>query len=283
MTHLVVLLVSLLTSVAVLGLLSLGLAIVYTTRGVINLAHGEFVMLGAYTAVTMTNRGVPFVVTLLAAAILVACMAGVIDVTLIRRLDQRPTDCMLATWGVSLILAQVVVLVFGTTTEGLSIPLGSLSLGTYTVSTYSLVLIGSFAISLILLTLSLRRSRLGLFIRAASQSEVDANGLGVNTRRVKTLAFAGSGAFTGFAGGLLAPFLGVSPNMGQNFIAEAFMTVIVGGPDAVIGTAAAALTLGGTDNILSTWHSPLVGQLGLLLLAIIVVRFAPRGLTGHRR
>lgn len=283
MAHLLVLTVSFLTSVAVLGLLALGLAVVFTTRGIINLAHGEFIMVGAYTALKLTKAGLPFVVALLIAAAAVAVLGLLLDLLLIRRLDERPTDCMLATWGVSLILAQAAVLLFGTTTEGLPIPLGSAKVGEYTISLYNLVLIAVAVVSLGVLAVAFRRTRIGLFIRATAQSDVDARTLGVDTRRVRTIAFTASAAFTGFAGGLLAPFLGVAPSMGQTFIAKAFMTVIVGGGDAVLGTAAAALTLGGTDNVLSTWQSPLVGQIGLLVVATLIVRFAPRGLTGRSR
>lgn len=283
MSTFVVLTLSFLTSIAVLALLSLGLAVVFTTRGIINLAHGEFVMIGAFTAVTLTHAGLPFVFSLIASAVVVGAFGWLLEISLVRRLDQRPTDCMLATWGVSLIVTQVAVLVFGTSPEGISIPLGSAQLGTFTIGLYNLVLIAVATASIVALALLLRRSRVGLFVRATGQSEVDASGLGVDTGRVRTLAFAGAAAFTGFAGGLLAPFLGVSPTMGTTFIAKAFMTVIVGGTDAVIGTAAASFTLGGAENILSTWYSPLIGQLGLLLLAVVIVRFAPRGLTGGRR
>jgi branched-subunit amino acid ABC-type transport system permease component len=279
----VVLTVSFLTGISVLALLSLGLAVVFTTRGIINLAHGEFVMMGAFTTVTLTRSGVPFVIALLAAAALLAVFGWVLEVTLVRRLDGRPTDCMLATWGVSLIVTQVAVLLFGTTPEGLSIPLGSIQVGAYTVAVYNLVLIAAAVVSIVVLALVLRRTSTGLFIRAAAQSEIDARTLGVDTRRVRTIAFTGAAAFTGFTGGLLAPFLGVSPTMGATFIAKAFMTVMVGGANAVVGTAAASFTLGGTDNILSTWQSPLVGTLALLLIAVVIVRFMPRGLTGGRR
>ncbi|MFC4946579.1 branched-chain amino acid ABC transporter permease [Pseudonocardia sp. GCM10023141] len=284
MADVVVLTVSFVTGISVLALLSLGLAVVFTTRGIINLAHGEFVMMGAFTTVTLTRSGVPFVIALLVAAALLAVFGWVLEVTLVRRLDGRPTDCMLATWGVSLIVTQVAVLLFGTTSEGLSIPLGSIQVGAaYTVGVYNLVLIAAAVVSIVVLALVLRRTRTGLFIRAAAQSEIDARTLGVDTRRVRTIAFTSAAAFTGFAGGLLAPFLGVSPTMGATFIAKAFMTVMVGGANAVVGTAAASFALGGTDNILSTWQSPLVGTLALLLIAVVIVRFMPRGLTGGRR
>lgn len=271
--------VSLLTSVAVLLLLSIGLAIIFGMRGIINLAHGEFVMVGAYAAVRLTQADVPFPVAVLLAGALVGALGVLVERLLIRRLYDRPIDCMLATFGLSLVLVQAVTMIYGATTPGLAIPLGSIDLGDYTVGVYNLVLIAAAAASIAVVAFWLKGTSFGLRSRATAGSAGMAAAVGVDTSRIDTLTFGLGSVFAGLAGGLLAPFLGVAPTMGQNFIAEVFMTVLVGGGNFLIGTPAAAGLLGGTKNVLSTNLTPVMGQLGLLLLAVVIVRFLPRGLA----
>ena len=267
------------TNVSVLLLLSLGLAIVFGIRGIINLAHGEFVMVGAYVAVKLNALQVPFVVAIVLGPLGVAALGLLVERVLIRRLYDRLADCMLATWGLSLILTQVVTLVYGPTTAGMAFPLGNVSVGSYRVATYDLVIIGVAAIALTALFLLMRRTRFGLLARATARSSGMAEALGVDTARIDMFTFGAGAAAAGFAGAVLAPFLGVSPTMGQNFIAKAFMTVLVGGADYILGTLSAAFLLGGFEATLARWLIPVIGQVGLLLLAIAIVRFRPYGLS----
>ncbi len=277
--YLISLAVSLLTSVAVLLLLSIGLAVIFGMRGIINLAHGEFVMVGAYAAVRLTQAHVPFALSVLLAGLMVAVLGVVVERLVIRRLYDRPLDCMLATFGLSLILVQVVTMLYGATTPGLGIPLGNIKIGSYTIGMYNLLLIVAAVLAVALVALWLKGTAFGLRARAVATSSGMAAALGTNTSLVDTGTFAVGSAFAGLAGGLLAPFLGVSPSMGQGFIGEVFMTVLVGGGNFLAGTPAAAGILGGTKNILSTNLSPVLGQAGLLLLAMVIVRFLPRGLA----
>ena len=279
MDSVTVFLVTVVTSISLLLLLSLGLAIVFGMRGIINLAHGEFVMLGAYGAIQLDTNHVPFVLAIPLAAAGVGALGLVVERFLIRRLYDRLMDCMLATWGLSLILVQLVTLRYGATITGMPIPLGSLAVGRYTVLNYDLVLVGAAVAALASVFLVMRRTRYGLLARATARSTAMAESLGVDTSRIDMLTFTLGSATAGFAGALLAPFLGVSPTMGQNFIAEAFMTVIVGGADFIVGTAGAAALLGGVEGSLASWLTPVLGQVGLLLLAIVIVRLRPNGLT----
>jgi branched-subunit amino acid ABC-type transport system permease component len=274
---------ALVTTVGVLLLLSLGLAVVFGMRGIINLAHGEFVMLGAYTALELTRQGVPFGLTIACAAVLVGLFGMVVERLLIRRLYDRLIDCMLATWGLSLIMVQVVTLIFGTTTTGLSIPLGSVTVGGDTVAAYNLVIVGAAIAALVATIVVLTRTRLGLLARATARSRTMAGSLGVDTSRMDMLTFALGSALAGFAGAVLAPFLGIAPGMGQGFIANTFMTVIIGGGTFLVGVPVASGLLGGVENVLSTSVSPVLGQIGLLLVAILIVRLRPQGLTREIR
>lgn len=267
------------TNVAVLLLLAIGLALVYSTRGIINLAHGEFVMLGAYATLQLAINGVPVVVAVAAAASMVGLLGAAIERVLIRRLYGRTADAMIATWGLSLVLIQVVTLVFGTNAEGLEIPFGAFRIGSYTASVYSAVLIAVGAGVLLTVFVLMRRTSFGLRARATARAPRMAEAVGINTGRIDTTTFAIGAATAGLAGGVLAPYLGVSPTMGQGFIAEVFMAVIVGGANFVVGIPAAAGLLGGSESVLAGVFSPITGQVGLLLIAILVVRLRPMGLT----
>jgi branched-chain amino acid transport system permease protein len=277
--HLTSLAASLATSIAVLLLLSIGLAIVFGMRGIINLAHGEFVMVGAYAAVRLTQADVPFAISVLLAGALVGCLGVLVERLIIRHLYSRPIDCMLATFGLSLVLVQAVTLIYGPTTPGLAIPLGNINVGQYTIGVYNLLLIGAAATAVAVVAVWLRATAFGLRARATARSSGMAAALGVNTSLIDTGTFGLGSLFAGLAGGLLSPFLGVAPTMGQNFTGEVFMTVLVGGGNFLVGTPAAAGLLGGAQNVLATNLTPVMGQVGLLLLAVAIVRLRPQGLA----
>lgn len=275
--------VALLATIGTLLLLALGLAVVFGMRGIINLAHGEFVMLGAYAALELTRQGVPFGLTVPVAALLVGALGVVVERVLIRWLYDRLVDCMLATWGLSLVLVQTVTLIFGTTTTGLAIPLGSVTVGADTVAVYDLVIVAAAALALVATVLVLTRTQFGLMARATARSRQMAGAVGVDTSRMDMLTFGLGALLAGAAGALLAPLSGVAPTMGQSFIAEVFMTVIVGGGTFLVGVPAAAGLLGTVKNGLATEVSPVIGSVGLLLVAILIVRIRPRGLTPEVR
>jgi branched-subunit amino acid ABC-type transport system permease component len=272
--------ISFLYGISQLLLLSMGLAIIFGMRGIINLAHGEFVMLGAFASLSLYREGIPFVVSIPLAAIIVGAFGLVIERLLVRRLYGRLVDTMLLTWGLSLILVQVVVKQYGNTTEGIPTPLGVVRYGRFANPAYQFVIIGVTLAAVLATYLLMRHTRYGLFARASTQLPDMAASLGVNAARTNMWTF-GLGAFlAGFAGSVLAPFLGISATMGQNFIGRAFLAVIVGGPQFLVGTAAGSATLGGVENIVSTAYSPVVGLVSLLLCAIVLIRFLPNGLTG---
>ena len=274
---------SLATTVSVLLLVSLGLAVVFGLRRVINLAHGEFIMFGAFATLTATRAGVGLWGAMLIAVAVTAAFGLVVELALIRHLYGRPADTMLATWGLSLILVQLADLVYGSVTEGIPTPLGSFGVGDYSMSAYNLVLIGVAWTLAALTWLVMRRTRYGLLTRAAAQNPDMAAGLGVNTRRVATWTFAYGAALAGAAGAVLAPVVGVIPTMGQLYVARSFMAVIVGGPAFLAGTVGASTALGAVENLVSRSYTPVIGQAMLLVAAIVILRFLPQGLTGGRR
>ena len=268
--------------IANLALISLGLAIIFGMMRVINLAHGEFLMLGGYTVVGSTNAGVNLWVAMLILAPLVVGIIGVVvERVVIRWLYGRMIDTLLATWGLSLLLIGLVTSIFGaSTTSTISPPLGGITIGDYTSSAYELFLIfvtlallaGVFAV--------LKLTKLGLVARGTMQNAEMASALGGSTSRIYMITFGLGAAVSGLAGGLLAPITGVLPTIGAIYIAKAFITVISGGAASLAGTAAASALLGGVNGIFAYITGPTIGEVALLVTAIVLLRLMPRGITG---
>lgn len=266
-----------------LVLISLGLGIIFGMMRVINLAHGEFLMLGGYTVVVATNNGVNVWFAMLILAPLVVGIIGIIvERLIIRFLYGRMIDTLLATWGLSLLLIGLVTSIFGSqTATTISPPVSAIKIGEYNSSGYELLLIAiTIALALGVYAL-LKMTRLGLVARATMQSDEMASALGVSTQRIYMVTFAIGAAVSGLAGGLLAPITGVLPTIGASYIAKAFITVISGGAAILAGTASASVLLGGINTVFSYLTGPTFGEVALLLTAIVLLRLMPRGITGR--
>lgn len=277
-----VLVIEILNGIASLMLMSVGLAVIFGMMRIINFAHGEFLMLGAYAAIVASNHGVNIWVSMLIIAPLVVAVVGAIaERLLIRHLYGRMVDTLIATWGLSLFLIGIVTLIFGNTTSGIRAPLGSFEIGSYSLSQYRIVLIVVAFLMLTVIYLVLRFTRFGLIARATMQNPDMTSVLGTNPSRVYALTFAIGSALTGMAGGLLAPITGVIPSMGIAFVAKSFITVIGGGVAVVAGTASAASLFGTVNQALTYLTTPVIGEAGLLIAAIILLRLLPQGITGR--
>lgn len=279
----VTILVSVLNSIATLLLISLGLAVIFGMMRIINLAHGEFIMLGAYATLVLTQHGFNIWAAMVGASLCLGVIGMVVERLLIRFLYERLLDTMLATWGLSLILVQGVVVIFGPTTHGIGEPLGHFSVGGYSISEYDILTVAVAALLLGLVYAVFMYTPYGVMARAAVQNPEMATALGVNTGKINMLTFSLGAALAGAAGALLAPVAGVVPSMGQAYVARAFMTVIVGGPGVILGTTASSTIMGGVYSGVSYWLTPFLGQAALLLVAILLIRFLPRGLSSMWR
>jgi branched-chain amino acid transport system permease protein len=268
-------------SIAVLVLLSLGLGVIYGMMRVINLAHGEFLMLGAYTTVVSATAGlILWVAMLVAAPVAVGLFGLLVERLFIRFLYGRIIDTMLATWGLSLAVIGLITTIFGNTVRGVSAPFGGFAIGGYQTSLYSWFVIAVAAAMAAGVWLVLRFTKFGLIVRATMQNPDMAAALGVSPPRIYMATFALGSALAGLAGGVLAPVSGVSPVMGGAFIARAFITVLGGGPAIVTGTGLASTLFGSISEVATFLTTPVFGQVALLLAALIMIRILPQGITG---
>ncbi len=282
MPQLAVFVLDVLYSVAVLALISAGLAVIFGMMRVINLAHGEFLVLGGYSAITAHGLGVNIWVSMLLVAPLVVGVFGiVVERLIIRVLYGRLINTMLATWGLSLAMVGAMTMIFGNTTTGIPLPLGGFSVGAYLVSGYSLLLILLAALQVFVIWLVLSHTRFGLIARGTMQNAAMSAAFGVNSSRVYMATFACGSALTGLAGGVLAPLVGLTPGSGANYIAKAFITVISGGASVVSGLLASAGLFGAISQIVTTLVTPIAGELALLVVALFILRVLPSGISGR--
>ena len=274
--------IQVLYAIASLALISVGLAIIFGMMKVINLAHGEFLMLGGYAAIESTRVGVNiWVAMLVVAPLFVGAIGMIVERTIIRWLYGRIIDTMLATWGLSLFLVGLSTAVFGNTTVGLSAPLGSFEIGQYRTSAYTLFVIGVAVVVLLGVLAALRFTKAGLIARGTMQNGAMAAALGVNPGRVYSVTFGVGAALTGLAGGVLAPVSGVFPTIGVAYVAKSFITVIGGGAAIVTGAATASTLFGAINQIATYATTPVFGEVALLAAAIVLIRVLPQGLTGR--
>jgi urea ABC transporter permease protein UrtB len=281
MDLLLVLSLEALKAIASLALISVGLAIIFGMMRVINLAHGEFLMLGGYAAIVATKAGVNiWVATLLVSPLVVGAIGVIIERTIIRFLYGRPRDTMLATWGLSLFLVGLATTIFGNTTEGISAPAGSLEIGGYRMAVYSLIIIVIAIVVFTAIWAVFRFTRYGLIARSTMQNPEMAAALGVNPSLVYAVTFSVGAGLAGLAGGVMAPITGIVPTIGAAYVAKAFITVIGGGPAILMGTVSASVLFGAIDQIITYLSTPVIGEVALLAAAVVLLRFMPQGITG---
>ena len=275
---------------SVLLLAAIGLAITFGVMGVINMAHGEMVMLGAYTTfvvqeIIRTNAPGLFdysMVIAIPAAFLVAGLVGIaIERGIIRFLYGRPLETLLATWGISLILQQAVRTTFGPNNREVGTPSfmsGVVDVGGLAITLNRFWIIVFAGIVFALLLAALRYTTLGLHMRAVTQNRRMASSMAINTGRIDALTFGLGSGIAGLAGVALSQIDNVSPNLGQSYIIDSFLVVVFGGVGNLWGTLVGALTLGIANKFLEPYAGAVLGKIALLVLVILFIQRRPRGL-----
>jgi len=276
---------------SVLLLAALGLAITFGLMGVINMAHGELLMIGAYATYivqSLFKQWLPewmdwYVLAALPVAFFITALVGMaLERTVIRWLYGRPLETLLATWGISLILMQFVRSLFGAQNVEVANPSwmsgGLTVLGDLTLSYNRLVIIGFAFCIVIAVWLVLNFTRLGLFVRAITQNRRMADCVGVPTGRVDMLAFGLGSGIAGLAGVALSQLSNVGPDLGRGYIVDSFMVVVLGGVGQLAGTVVAALGLGVLNKIIEPFWGAVIAKIAILLLIVLFVQKRPQGL-----
>ncbi|WP_246099611.1 urea ABC transporter permease subunit UrtB [Methylibium rhizosphaerae] len=276
---------------SILLLVALGLAITYGLMGVINMAHGELMMIGAYATYVVQNlfrAYLPgafdwYIVAAIPASFLAAGLVGAgLERSVIRWLYGRPLETLLATWGISLVLQQAVRSLFGAQNVQVENP-SWLSGGVDVLSNltlpYNRIAIIVFAVLVLAgMALLIARTRLGLFVRSVTQNRPMASCMGVNTARVDTLAFALGAGIAGLAGCALSQVGNVGSDLGQGYIVDSFMVVVLGGVGQLAGTVYAALGLGVVNKLLEGWQGAVLAKIMVLLFIVAFIQKRPQGL-----
>lgn len=273
---------------SVLILAAIGLAVTFGVMGVINMAHGELMMLGAYTTWLVqqwlpVNWSLPVAVPV---AFLVAALVGIaIERGVIRFLYGRPLETLLATFGISLILQQAVRSIFSPLNRSVATPdwmSGTFAFGPLELTLNRLVILGFCIAVFAVLWLALQRTRIGLEVRAVAQNRAMARAMGVRSGRVDALTFGLGSGVAGVAGVALSQLTNVGPNLGQNYIVDSFMVVVFGGVGNLWGTLVAGLALGVANKLLEPWSGAVLAKIVVLVFLILFIQKRPRGLFPQR-
>ncbi len=276
---------------SILLLVALGLAITYGLMGVINMAHGELMMIGAYATYVVQvafRNYLPsafdwYLLAALPMAFVTSALVGALmERSILKHLYGRPLETLLATWGISLILMQAVRSLFGAQNVGVENPVwmsGAIQLMPNLHLPWNRVIIIGFAGAVLLgMALLIAKTRLGLFVRGVTQNRPMASCMGVNTARIDTYAFALGSGIAGLAGCALSQIGNVGPDLGQNYIVDSFMVVVLGGVGQLAGTVYAALGLGLVNKLLEGWTGAVLAKIAVLVFIIVFIQKRPQGI-----
>jgi urea transport system permease protein len=271
---------------SILLIVALGLSIIYGSMGVINMAHGEFIMLGAYGAwVLRTLAGISLFPALVIIFIVTALLGAVIERGVIRYLYKRPIDTILATWGIGVMLQQAVRLSAGGELRYVEMP-PSLSVTVNVlgvdVSAYRVFIIIAGGALFGLTWILVNKTAVGMQLRAVVEDRSIATAFGIDASKIYTGTFAYGAGLAGLAGALVAPLKSVSPEMGTSYVVDAFFVVVLGGVQSLFGTVASSVLLGQLSGVLAFWQNDTIAKALVLVAIVILIRFRPQGLFATR-
>lgn len=265
----------------VLLLVALGLVVIFGLMNVINMAHGEFFLIGAYVVVAVSHAGGSFWLALIAAPIVLACVGLAVEWLIIRHIYNRFIDTILATWGLSLILKQSVIVIFGPAAQTVSNPIpATVNVLGVDYPAYRLFIMLISACLALATYYLFYRTNLGLQVRGVIANRSMAGSLGINTRRMDRATFTVGAALAGFAGAVMAPIMSVDPQMGVGFLIPSFLAVLVGGVDSLVGALLGSAVIGSSTTLFGGYISQADAQILVFILAIVIIRFFPNGLIG---
>jgi urea transport system permease protein len=269
---------------SVLLLVSIGMVVIFGNMNVVNLAHGEFIMAGAYTAWGLCELGLPFSLSVIGAFALTAILGALCERLVIKRFYARLEETLLATYAISVIMTQIARLLFSSMKKLVPLPVsGGLSIGSLVFPAYNFVVIAVAVFVVLFVCVLFYKTGLGKKIRAIRQNRQMAQCLGINTAVTDTISFGLGCGLAGLAGAIIAPLKIVYPAMGSAYLMDSFSTVVVGGVDSFVGTAMASGLISESTSVLGGFMSEIYAQIIVLIGIILVLRFRPNGLFSKEK
>lgn len=263
----------------ILVIIALGLSIIFGVMKVINMAHGELIMIGAYsTYIVCTVGKLPFVLGVIVAFFVSALVGLLMEKLVIKRLYGRPMETLLATFGLSIVLQQVIQFIFGPDGRSVNIPIqGVMNIGSIAIPYYRIFII-YFAISIVITTfIVIFKTKFGIKLRSVSENRGISECLGINTSKIDAYTFAFGAGLAGVAGAVLAPLKKVSPTMGLEYLVDSFMVVVLGGVGSLSGVVVGSGAIGEANQILTIFMGDTGAKIIVFLLVIIIIRYRPEG------
>lgn len=269
----------------ILVIVALGLGIIFGVMKIINMAHGELIMIGAYTTYLVCTEGhMPFFVGMIVSFIVTALVGLLLEKFVMRRLYGRPMETLLATFGTSIFLQQLIRMIFGPDGKSVTGPFqGTMNIGDVTVPYFRLFIIGIAVLMILATAYVMYKTKFGIQLRSVSQNRNMCECLGINTSRVDAYTFAFGAGLAGMAGAILAPIKSVSPTMGLDYLIDSFMVVVLGGVGSLQGTLFGSVVTGESNQLLTTFMGETGAKILVFLLIILVIRFKPEGLFRMER
>jgi urea transport system permease protein len=265
------------TSAAILYVVAAGLLIIFGVMKIINFAHGGFLTIGGYSALAVSDLGLDPALALPFSFIVGALAGMVVERLIVRPLYSRPLDAILATWGLGIIIGQIITLIYDRGVHFVHSPIsGAVAVLGESYSQYRLVLVGVALVFGVVLAAILHGTRLGLVTRAVIMNEDLARGLGIDSGLVRFVSFSLGSGLACLAGALITPLSSVDPSLGISWLVNAFMLVLVSGV-SLVSLGVAAVVLGGAQVLISSYANPVYGSMAIVILAAILLRIRPQG------
>lgn len=265
---------------AELFIVAIGLVIIFGMLDVVNMAHGEFVMLGAYCSCVCVNRlGIPFFLSIPVSFFFTAFLGMILEQLFIRKLYGKVAETLLVTFALTYIIPQIVRIVFGPENQNIENPIkGSISAGKITVPYYNIFIIAMAGVILAGTMFLFYKTKFGIQLRAITQNRKMSQCLGINSDKVDRMTFTYGCGLAGLAGALLAPISSVTPGMGTEYVVDSFLVVILGGLNSVIGSFWGAAVIEESISVMAGYMSLVASKLLIFIVIIILIRFRPQGL-----
>lgn len=268
---------------ASMALIVLGLAIAFGLLDVMNMAHGEFVAIGAYSVLVVQQAGLPFILALPLAIVVCAIVGALIEWLVIRHLYRRPFDTLLATWGIAILMRKAIEVFFGREFRSVDpVMPGTIKAFGIDYPSYRVLLIVLVLVFFVALYLWYQRSNTGVRIKAMVQNPALAAALGIDTPWLSRMTFIAGVVMAGIAGVAIAPLVKVAPLMGFDYLLNSFFVLVVGGLGSISGLLTGAVVIGGGDTVLSSIFNQSAGYIGVLLISILFLWIRPNGICSGR-